>query len=118
MVLMLGLGTRTYAAALPAPVGTYAPDVLWALMVFLLAAAIVPHLSTPHTAVIATAFAYMIELSQLYQAPWINDIRATRPGGLILGHGFLWSDLGCYAGGIALGTMTKMIVARFHRQTD
>ena len=37
-----------------------------------------------------------VECSQRIQAPWLVDLRATTPGGLILGHGFLWSDLIAY----------------------
>ncbi|WP_373330910.1 ribosomal maturation YjgA family protein [Salmonirosea aquatica] len=46
---------------------------------------------------------YCIELSQLYQADWINTLRSTRLGGLVLGFGFLWSDLVCYFVGTLLG---------------
>ena len=48
-------------------------------------------------------FAFLIESSQLYQAPWLNALRDTRLGGLILGYGFLWSDLVCYTVGIGIG---------------
>lgn len=41
-------------------------------------------------------FFYGIELSQLYHALWIDAIRNTTLGGLIIGFGFLWSDLVCY----------------------
>ncbi len=46
-----------------------------------------------------------VELSQLYHAPWIDSIRQTTLGGLILGFGFLWSDLACYA----LGVLAEII---------
>jgi hypothetical protein len=46
--------------------------------------------------------AYAIEGSQLYHAPWIDAIRDTRFGGLVLGYGFLWSDIICYTVGVAL----------------
>jgi hypothetical protein len=49
------------------------------------------------------AFSVAIELSQLYQASWIDSIRHTTLGGLILDFGFLWSDLACYALGVGLG---------------
>ena len=52
------------------------------------------------TALIALAFCFVIELSQLYQAPWLNAIRQTTLGGLILGFGFLWSDLLGYCVGV------------------
>ncbi|WP_309145332.1 ribosomal maturation YjgA family protein [Paenibacillus mendelii] len=45
-------------------------------------------------------FCLFIECSQLYQAGWINDIRATVIGALILGKGFLAVDLVRYAAGI------------------
>ncbi len=50
----------------------------------------------------ALSFAYLIEVSQLYQANWIVAIRNTTLGSLVLGHGFLWSDLVCYTVGIGL----------------
>ena len=45
---------------------------------------------------------YAIEGSQLCHAPWIDTIRHTRLGALVLGYGFLWSDIICYTVGAAL----------------
>jgi len=42
-------------------------------------------------------------LSQLYQPPWIHRLRDTTLGALTLGFGFKWTDLLCYAAGVALG---------------
>jgi hypothetical protein len=50
-------------------------------------------------------FSVAVEISQLYHAPWIDSIRQSTIGGLILGFGFLWSDLACYALGVGLGVM-------------
>jgi hypothetical protein len=50
-----------------------------------------------------------VELSQLNHAPWIESIRQTTVGGLILGFGFLWSDLACYAVGVGLGVLGEII---------
>ncbi len=55
------------------------------------------------------AFAVAIDLSQLYHAPWIDSIRQTTIGGLILGFGFLWSDLACYALGVGLGVAIETL---------
>ena len=52
-------------------------------------------------AVIALTVCYAIELSQLYKAVWIEAIRQTMPGRLVLGSGFLYSDLLAYAIGTA-----------------
>ncbi|MCY7330065.1 MAG: DUF2809 domain-containing protein [Saprospiraceae bacterium] len=41
-------------------------------------------------------------MGQLYHAPWMDGLRVTRLGGLILGFGCLWSDLGCYTLGAFL----------------
>ena len=61
---------------------------------------------------VAMAFAVAIELSQLYHAPWIDSIRRTTLGGLILGFGFLWSDLACYALGVGLGVLVETLWRR------
>jgi hypothetical protein len=53
-----------------------------------------------------------VELSQLYHAPWIDSIRQTTLGGLILGFGFLWTDLACYAFGVGLGVLLELISGR------
>jgi Protein of unknown function (DUF2809) len=50
-------------------------------------------------------FSVVIEISQLYHAPWIDSIRQTTLGGLILGYDFVASDLTCYALGIGLGVL-------------
>ena len=52
---------------------------------------------------LAFIFSYLIEFSQLYQADWINQIRASTLGGLVLGYGFFIQDLVSYAIGILIG---------------
>ena len=61
-------------------------------------------------ALAAYCFCFVIELSQLYHAPWIDGLRHTRLGGLILGYGFLWSDLICYAVGVATGWLIELAI--------
>ncbi len=112
LVLVLGFSARTYSSALPTFISDFAPDTLWALLVFLLVAAMRPGMTAWQTAWIALVFAYVIEFSQLYQAHWISAIRATRLGGLALGHGFLWSDLLCYGIGIGMGALFQVIYGR------
>ena len=46
---------------------------------------------------------YLIELSKLIQQPGILEIRNTRLGGLVLGFGFLWSDIVSYLIGGLIG---------------
>ena len=60
----------------------------------------------------AITFSFAIEFSQLYQAPWINNLRHTKLGGLVLGYGFLTSDLICYTVGIAIGIILDLLIKR------
>ena len=85
----------------------YFGDTLWALAAFLGIGLILTRQSTRTVAFLAMAFSIAIELSQLYHAPWIDSIRQTTLGGLILGFGFLWSDLACYAAGVGLGVTSR-----------
>ena len=69
-------------------------------MVFLLFGLFFNRKSTKWVSIAALTFSYGIEISQLYHAPWIDALRAYSLGGLILGFGFLWSDLVCYSVGV------------------
>ena len=104
-VILLGLTSRAHIIQpyLPPFIAEYAGDTLWALLVFLGFGFLWPQLSTWRVAAMACAFSILIEISQLYHAPWIDALRHTRLGGLVLGFGFLWSDLACYAIGVACG---------------
>lgn len=72
-------------------------------MIFFIIGFLFPKFSSLKVALFCLATCYMIELSQLYQAEWINEIRRTRLGGLVLGYGFLWSDIISYTAGVAVG---------------
>ena len=102
ITILLGLGSRRFAEHLPSLVAQYAGDVLWASMVFWWGTLFFREAGTGRLAAGAFAVCVVVELSQLYQAPWINALRNTTPGALVLGHGFLWSDLVCYALGVLL----------------
>jgi hypothetical protein len=101
--IVLGLGSRRFGSALPGFIATYAGDILWALALFLFLGLILPRLETGRVAALTLAGSLLVELSQLYHAPWIDSVRQTTVGGLVLGFGFLWSDLVCYAVGVGIG---------------
>jgi hypothetical protein len=102
-VIVLGLGSRRFGSVLPGFIASYAGDTLWALALFLFLGLLLPRMTTARLAALAWAGSLLVELSQLYHAPWIDSVRGTTIGGLILGFGFLWSDLACYAVGVGLG---------------
>lgn len=109
MTIILGLLSRK-VSGLPEIISAYSGDALWALMVFLLFAFIFNKKPIIFILIISIIFSYGIELSQLYHAPWIDSIRATTLGGLILGFGFLWSDLVCYTVGIVFGVIIDKLI--------
>jgi hypothetical protein len=109
-VVALGLASRRFRPTLPPFVGAYAGDALWAAMVFLLAAAAWPRARVSTLAVGAVLFSFAVEAGQLYRAPWIEAVRATRPGGLMLGHDFVWSDLLCYVAGVSLAAAADLLL--------
>ncbi len=115
IVVVLGLGSRAYPELLPDFIAKYAGDTLWALMAFLLIGFTFPRLSTVKVATIALLFSFFIELSQLYHAPWIDEIRRYRLVALVIGRGFLWSDLVCYSTGVAMGALGEIMWTRHAR---
>ena len=88
----------------------YAGDTLWALMVFLLVSTLLAGRPILLRAVITLALAFLVEISQLYHAPWIDAIRQTTLGGLVLGFGFLWTDLACYTAGVMIGVIAEWAI--------
>lgn len=117
-VVILGLASRQYSPSLPGFVASYAGDTLWALTAFLAVGTVFPRWSTLRVGIAAVLFAFAIELSQLYHAPWIDHLRHKTFGSLVLGYGFLWSDLVCYIVGVALGCMVEVAVIRPTRGAD
>jgi ammonia channel protein AmtB len=85
-------------------------DILWALMVYFIVRFIFINQTTRLAVIASLFFSYGIEFSQLYQAPWINSIRHTVIGGLVLGQTFLWSDMLCYTVGIGIGVGVDLFI--------
>lgn len=111
-VLIAGLASRKLREHLTPFVAEYAGDTLWALMMFLLVSTLLAGRPILVRVAISLALAFLVEISQLYHAPWIDTIRQTTLGGLVLGFGFLWTDLVCYSVGIALGAVTEFGLSR------
>lgn len=102
-VILLGLGSRKFSYYLPQLINTYLGDALWAMMIYLMWATVFKSKTILTISVASLLFCFSIELSQLYHALWIDSIRSTTLGGLVLGFGFLWSDILAYTIGIIAG---------------
>jgi hypothetical protein len=109
VVCILGIGSRRFGAQLPTFIATYAGDTLWALAAFLGIRVLLPRSSTVRVALVAMSFSILIEVSQLYHAPWIDLIRRTTLGGMIIGFDFDGTDLLCYAVGVGMGVLFEGI---------
>jgi Protein of unknown function (DUF2809) len=112
LVLAAGLFWRSRHLPLSPFLSKYGGDALWALAVFLGAGLCFPRASTWRVAFIALGFAWGIEFSQLYHAPWLNQIRGTLAGRLVLGSTFNAPDLLAYVVGVLFGATAECVCRR------
>ena len=103
LVIAIGLASRRGYMPFPAVLGNYPGDALWAWVVLLCVAWVRPAIAPGRLVVVSLAIAFAVELLQLYQAPWMQALRANKLAYLVLGNGFDPWDLVAYAVGIALG---------------
>lgn len=109
IIMLMGLLSRKFMFIFPRNIAPFIGDMLWAMMVYFGFRFLFPKLNITKSLVLAFLFSFSIEISQLYQAQWINNIRNTIIGGLILGHGFLFEDLISYSIGIILGCVVDKL---------
>ena len=109
IIMFMGLLSRKFMFTFPRNIAPFIGDMLWAMMVYFGFRFLFPKLNITKSLVLAFLFSFSIEISQLYQAQWINNIRNTIIGGLILGHGFLFEDLISYSIGIILGCVVDKL---------
>ena len=110
LAAILGIGSRRYAHVLPRFIAAHAGDTLVG------AGGVPGHRVVPAQSIngndrhACDGVLCRHRSQPVYHAPWIDSIRQTTLGGLILGFGFLWSDLACYAAGVGLGVILELIV--------
>ncbi|WP_297821612.1 DUF2809 domain-containing protein [Segetibacter sp.] len=112
ITIPLGLGTRSTHATLPAILATYGGDILSATCIFFGVRFLAPGKPLWQVAIAAYFICICIETLQLFQAPWIQTVRHTYPFGLLLGYGFLWSDLVCYAVGAVVAVVMANLLEK------
>lgn len=112
VVVCLGLLSRSEIVGLPPFWAKYVGDALWALMFFVIAAIALPSRNILVIAAISLAICCAIEFSQLYHAPWIDAVRETWLGKLLLGSAFAWGDFVAYLAGVALGVAFELAATR------
>lgn len=97
LIITLGLLSRTLDF-----VPLFIGDILYAIMIYFIVRFFLIKFDSKIITIISILICYAIELLQLYQADWIVELRNSTLGHLVLGHGFLWSDLVAYTAGIAI----------------
>ena len=110
LTIVIGLLSR-YFTVIPLFIG----DVLWALMVYFIVRFLFISKRLKFAVLISLLFCYAIEFSQLYKAPWIDNLRHTLFGRLVLGEIFLWGDLLSYTLGIAIGILIDNLLLKNQR---
>ena len=102
--IVLGLLSR-HIPGVPLFIG----DILWATMVYFMVRFLFINRTIKWVTIASVLFCYAIEFSQLYKAPWLDKLRHTVLGGLILGETFLWGDMLCYTAGIMIGIFIELL---------
>ena len=101
--ILLGLASRRYPVF-----GNYPGDALWATLVGLGWALIFPSANLLKIATLSLGTCLVVEFSQLYHAPWLDQLRSTLPGRLVLGSGFDPFDLVAYT----IGTFVALLALK------
>jgi hypothetical protein len=107
--IAIGLLSRTTDIT-PKLIYPYLGDFLYAVMCFFIVGFLFPKMSSIKVTMIGILICFTIECLQLYQADWIVNIRNTRLGGLVLGSGFLWSDMVSYVFGGLFGYFLEITI--------
>ena len=111
-VIITGLASRRIPV-IPPGVG----DALWAMMIFFIIRTLYIKSGRKLLSIVSLILCYLVEFSQLYQAPWLNNIRMTLVGRLVLGQGFLWSDLLAYAIGIGVAVCLDYVIYAIEKRS-
>ena len=114
-VIALGLASRAFPQFVPAALGKYPGDALWAMMIVFALGAIATRMRTWQLALWSLLICFGVEFSQLLQAPWLVALRAHPLGHLVLGSHFGWVDLIAYTAGVAIAALVDA-AALFRRR--
>ncbi|GAA4099911.1 DUF2809 domain-containing protein [Mucilaginibacter panaciglaebae] len=105
VTVIAGLLSRELSSSV---VPLFVGDILWGLAVFLLLKFIFIRKPLGFIVIISLIYTWVTEFSQLYSAPWIDNVRQTLFGKLMLGETFLLADIVSYTIGIGLGVLVEL----------
>lgn len=100
--MILGLLSR-YFNNMPSWINLYFGDIVYAIMFYFIFAFVFIKADRKKILAISIIYLMLIETSQLYNNEFLNNIRNTTIGHLLLGKGFLISDIFSYIFGSIIG---------------
>ena len=112
VTIVIGLASHLSPPVFGAAIKDKSGDMLWAAMMFWLVSFVLPERSLLVRSLVALGVCFAVETSQLYHAPFIDGLRATLPGHLVLGSGFDPLDLSAYAAGVLVATSLDWLSRR------
>lgn len=107
--MAFGLPARLIQDRLPTWYTLYFGDYLWAMLLFFIFALTFRTMNTLKVATMTLLFTCLIEISQLFHPQWLDDLRSIKLFALVLGYGFLWSDIAAYTLGILTGAFLEYL---------
>jgi hypothetical protein len=96
LLIPLGLVCRFVPIGLPQVLVKYGGSFLWAAMVYLLVALLLPALPPVAVGALAAAVAIAVECGKLLTSPGLNNFRDTFAGKVLVGRYFSYKDIAVY----------------------
>jgi len=103
IIAIITAGLFSRSRFIPEFIYPYLGDFLYCLMFYFIIGFLFPKIKFVNVLLFSVAICFVIEISQLIQVGWLNEIRNTTLGKWTLGSGFLWSDLVSYTLGGLVG---------------
>lgn len=105
-----GLLVHRYGAGLGRTVHDVSGDALWGMMIAWGVGTLLPYVGVAARAMLAYGVCLVVETSQLIHVPWLDAVRATKLGHLVLGSDFDGRDLLAYAVGVLVAVALEYLL--------
>ena len=110
--VVAGLAVRFAHLGLAFSVVKYGGSGLWAVMIYWLCSTLRPSWPSTWNVAISGVLGTAVEFLKLYDPPWLDTVRRTLPGIIILGRIFNWRDIATYWIAISLAAGLDLLIRR------